>query len=600
VTNDPGRKKIDRADDQNLLKKEQPAPREKQSLFSRIQNYFVFKALFSLFVALFLWLMINASYVNPPGTKTVYAPVTLLNRSALDELEIELKSGVFPNTVNVHVKGRQEDLDKLSPGNFEAVLDFAQATSAADTKLKVELRSANTENVSIVSVEPSEIPIELELRKTRTLDVEVQFTGDPADGFRLTNYTRFPSTKSFSGRESLVDSLGKVDVLVDITGLAGNTTVHQQCRVFDTEGKEIKRIEWEQVFDVTLEISKEVPVVADITGNPANDYYVLYTTVSPESVELNGTREALEKVDSLYAETLDIAQKRESITEERALLLPNNVKLSGDVPPRAVVDVTIKKYQFSLDIKLSKARVELLNRRPEYRYEIAEGEVALLLKGKGSDIASLTSDDISAVVNVAGLTPGTHAVPATVTLPEGIVGVNDVVLTVVIAANPPATTSVASAAGGGRPGTTTAVSTTEENSSAESDPGGGTTEHSGAGESGSGTDPSGPDASGGTASSGGVSSRQRATPTPRSSATPRPTSTPRQTTTAEQAEPSPPPTPSDAASSASTPPPASPPPTASTATTADTQTDPPPSPDTDTTADEDTVGGSAQTEDESF
>ena len=410
--------------------------KNEKKLLSRIAGSFVFRLLCSLTTAVVVWLTINSMIINPPGEKTFNTPLTVLNRSSLENLGnhgIEIKNETFPNAVVVRIKGRQEDLDNITPNDFSAFIDFGGVTGAEDDSLPVELRATNTDNVTIVSIEPAAVPIDLEWRNSKIFDLAVKFTGELEDGLNLTSWTRTPATRSFTGRESQVNQISEVFVEVDLSGVYGNTVLHQQCRITDAGGRDLNRLWPEQAVDITLEVSKDVPVIANVTGSPAEDYYVRYITTTPETLRINGTKEALEQVDSLYTENMDINNFRQSVAQERAVLIPNNIRISANALPRAIINVTIFKYLYTQDISLNKLRVEIINKDEQYRYEIVESEIPLLLKGKVDDVTSLDSSQISAVVDVFGLTPGTHAVSTIVTLPEGVINVNDVLLTVIVA-----------------------------------------------------------------------------------------------------------------------------------------------------------------------
>jgi len=404
-----------------------------KDLLNRIQANFAFRLFFSLLLAVLTWATINTMYVNPPGSRIISTALTQLNRGVLDSRGIELRTEAIRSYVDIHLKGRQEDLDRLSAGDFDAFIDFFSVEGIENTSLDVELISSRTENVSVVLIEPSVIPVDFEWRTTKFFDIDVQFVGELEDGFYLSGFTRFPTTKSFTARESLINLIGRVEVEADLTGVAGNTVMHQQCRVYSTDGFEMNRLGWEQVVDINLEVSKEVPVIANVTGSAADDYYVRYITTVPETVRINGTKEALEQVENLYTDTLDLRFSRESVSQERALQLPNNVRLSNGALPRALIDVTIHRYQYTQDISLSKNRIELINSHDEFRYEIVENEIPLILRGKIDDIANLDQNQVSAVVDVGGLPIGTHAVATIVTLPDGISSINDVLLNVIIA-----------------------------------------------------------------------------------------------------------------------------------------------------------------------
>ncbi|MCL2058414.1 MAG: CdaR family protein [Oscillospiraceae bacterium] len=407
------------------------------SLLTKIQASFIFRLFTSLILAVFIWLTINATYVNPPGSPTINRPLSLRQRSSLENNGLELRTETFPSDVDILIKGRQEDIDKLTPSDFDVFIDFSDVSGVDDTSLEVQLNAPKAEavNVAIVSIEPSVVPIEVERRTFRNVSIQVQFSGELAEGFILTGHTRNPSTKYFTARESLISQIDRVEVEVDLTGIAGNTVVHQQCRIYNTDGEEMNRLGWEQVVEISLEVSKDVPIRANIIGSPADDHYVRYYSTTPEIARINGTKEALEQVDSLDTDVLDLNDSRQSISGRRALLLPNNIRLSQDTLSRAEIDVTIYRYQYTQDFTLSKGRIELINNQEEFRYEIVENEIPLTLKGKVDDIADLDSNLINAVADVGELAQGTHAVPAVLTLPEGVFQVNDVLLTLIVATN---------------------------------------------------------------------------------------------------------------------------------------------------------------------
>ena len=409
--------------------------REKRGLISRIQASFIFRVFMSLVLSVCVWLTMNSSYVNPPGRKTFPVTLTQLHRSSLTNHNLELRNEIIKNSVTVDLKGRQEDIDAIVPSDFDAYIDFSKITGVEDKSIKVDLVSTKADNITIVKIEPSEIPIEVERRMTKTLNIDIKLNGEPADGFFLTNYSCNPPTKLFAAKESLIEQIDKVIVETDIEGIAGNMVLHKQCKVLDVTGAEMIVLGWEQLVDISLEISKDVKVVANVEGSPAYDYYVRYTTVTPETVRINGTREALENIESLDAGTVNIASSRQSVTKELTFMLPYNAKLTNSTLPRVVVDVTINKYQYTQDVSLNRERIDLINKRAEYRYEVVENEIPLLLKGKSDDIANIDPDLVSAVIDVGEFTPGRHAAKAILYLPAGIECSLNVLVTLIVAKN---------------------------------------------------------------------------------------------------------------------------------------------------------------------
>jgi YbbR domain-containing protein len=340
--------------------------------------------------------------------------------------------------VTVYVKGREEDLGGLTQGNFNVSLDFGKIEEQGEKKVKLDLSVIDAKNISVLRMEPEEIDLSVESITANQFAVSPIWEGEPAEGYELTSSSIFPRTQRIRGRESLVNQAAGVELRVDLSDLAGNRTMYLQSKVIDGDGEPMPVIDWEQSVEVSLEISKEVPVQPAITGNAAEDYYMLDCTATPATVFVNGTKEALEGVDSIFTELIDITSARQSMSLSKLLVLPSGVSLTASKNPQsqAQIDIAIERYEYRR-FDISRSNIQLINAREDsrYKYEIVQSEIPIILKGKTSDLNAVAPDMITAVASVTDLNTGLHHVGVVVTLPDGVVGVQDAFQDVLVSAD---------------------------------------------------------------------------------------------------------------------------------------------------------------------
>jgi YbbR domain-containing protein len=209
--------------------------------------------------------------------------------------------------------------------------------------------------------------------------------------------------------------------------------MHPECKIISVEDKEMDVLEWIQAIDVAFEISKEVQVVADVTGVPYDGHYILSVDVEPHTVYVNGTKETLVDTDKLYTESVDVTDERASVSLRKYIIVPGGLRISSNSSAQAVVNVSIDKYRH-LEVYISKSSISLINSDTsgDYIYEIANNEIPIIVRGKRNDMSEFDPESVSALVNVEALRPGTSSRPLIVKLPDGITLVGTPLVDVIV------------------------------------------------------------------------------------------------------------------------------------------------------------------------
>lgn len=178
-----------------------------------------------------------------------------------------------------------------------------------------------------------------------TLEVPVEFENIPA-GLMITEGSNTSVRVSVQGHERLLRQLGVRDLSVT----ASLATIQKGENSYLLRHEDIKlppALKVSGLSPTMLHLraeetmSKNVPVMAAITGLPAEGYAVRKITLTPSKVTLEGARSALGKVHLLYTRPVDIMSATADIESVAEL---NITGLAVTPVEKAVtVSVTITK-----------------------------------------------------------------------------------------------------------------------------------------------------------------------------------------------------------------------------------------------------------------
>jgi len=160
-------------------------------------------------------------------------------------------------------------------------------------------------------------------------------------------------------------------------------------------------------FDITLEprVDKEVPVVVNLQGKPAEGYEVVGTSVVPARVMVSGPESVIKKLDSIYTAPFSIENARDTKHMElEPLSTLSTVRLAS---PGARVEVAVRirprQTQATLEgVKILATGVPAASSSPTPGLEPAT--VTVHVAGSAAVIGKLTAADLLAVLDLRGRT----------------------------------------------------------------------------------------------------------------------------------------------------------------------------------------------------
>ena len=382
--------------------------------------------------AVFLWFIV-VNFDNPVGSSTFRdIPVQILNDDIITSAgEVYQVEG--DRTVTVVVYATREVRQKLTSDNIVATADIKQIDSTGRlVPIEVTINGFSGESVTAEAI-PRNLTIQREKSGKKVMSLTVDTEGVKlADGYILGDASVEPDQVTITGAESVLDQVDRAVAQVDeVEGVSEDSVLPASLVLYDANGNELNQIQMsnnlgEEGLSVSVEVMKVkgIPVVFDVEGSPAEGYKYTGCVSTPESVQVCGKSEDIDKISEIDvpASVIDISGASEPIemSVDITPYLPEGVELVDENSGNVKVTVKIEQEgTLSVDFMVSSIRINNLAENLQVSYE-PDAEITFRFTGDEDlldtlDISNAVSVDLSDYDR-----PGTYDVPVKVNLPAGI------------------------------------------------------------------------------------------------------------------------------------------------------------------------------------
>ena len=382
--------------------------------------------------AVFLWFIV-VNFDNPVGSSTFRdIPVQILNDDIITSAgEVYQVEG--DRTVTVVVYATREVRQKLTSDNIVATADIKQIDSTGRlVPIEVTINGFSGESVTAEAI-PRNLTIQREKSGKKVMSLTVDTEGVKlADGYILGDASVEPDQVTITGAESVLDQVDRAVAQVDeVEGVSEDSVLPASLVLYDANGNELNQTQMsnnlgEEGLSVSVEVMKVkgIPVVFDVEGSPAEGYKYTGCVSTPESVQVCGKSEDIDKISEIDvpASVVDISGASEPIemSVDITPYLPEGVELVDENSGNVKVTVKIEQEgTLSVDFMVSSIRINNLAENLQVSYE-PDAEITFRFTGDEDlldtlDISNAVSVDLSDYDR-----PGTYDIPVKVNLPEGI------------------------------------------------------------------------------------------------------------------------------------------------------------------------------------
>lgn len=317
-------------------------------MIDKIRDFFkhnlIFK-LISLAVAFFIWLLV-VNISNPEVTETVTAKLKVLYA---DEFEEAGKTySIDTENVRISYKVRSDYRRQINPESFDVYVDLRDYSITGAVPIYVEPSSWISDMISDITISPMVAHVDTEDMVETSFAAEAKLVGTPAAGKVAGPVTLSSNEITLYGPSSDISNISRVEFDVNIEAAEAEISGTAVPVFYDAEGNIIELstdvlIRNEITYTAQIYSTKEVYVSALVTGTPAVGYILNSINITPDSMEVYGTDEALSGITSITIpeHMIDISEATRNVTVSLNVsgLLPEGLTAAGggDVTVVAVI-----------------------------------------------------------------------------------------------------------------------------------------------------------------------------------------------------------------------------------------------------------------------
>ncbi|HOB19425.1 MAG TPA: CdaR family protein [Candidatus Atribacteria bacterium] len=374
----------------------------------------------SVVIAFILWLY-AVSELNPEATKSITdIPIIVQNADELWNKGLTLAKDP-PAKTSIRIRGLGNDISKVNLNNIKAILDLSVIENEGIQQIPLDIEGLTPREVRLDSI--PEVSVVINRIANKIIPVNIRYVGAQPKDYYIHEATADPRNITIVGAESIVNSVVKAVVEVNLENAKEKLELSLPISLYDASDKKVepKYIEMLQKFVmVTVPIYplKTLPVSATITGEPAVGFVVRSVKVEPEKIVVNGDPSVISKLEKLTTEVIDITGKNGDINVNIPIeAIPGVFFDTGKVRNVNVkVDIEEQTVERSFELK----NISLVNLPEGYDAELVTHTVTVTLSGRYSAINKLEVDSLKPVVDLKGLTEGEHLVEVRLDLPAGL------------------------------------------------------------------------------------------------------------------------------------------------------------------------------------
>jgi len=307
--------------------------------------------------------------------------------------------------------------------SFTATIDLAGvpvAPGSPPVSVPVVLRATDTGSIQVIDFSPSRIQVRLDPLVSKVVPVQVD-RGIVPDGLDVREPVVSQESVTVSGPESSVVLVAAAAARVRIqpSGIDVNQVV--DLVAVDARGDVVPTVELQPgSVRVTIQIGSQLstralPVNPVVAGSPDAGVVLTGITAAPQLVTVEAESAVLATLAKIDTQSVSIAGATADVVADVPLDLPPGTSALGVTTVRVTVSLRPR-----LGTRAFQLGVTLRNADPTTRYDLGAGQVDVIIGGPLAALNALDGAALFATLDVAGLAPGTHAMPADVRLPAGL------------------------------------------------------------------------------------------------------------------------------------------------------------------------------------
>lgn len=274
----------------------------------------------SVVVSFIIWIGVyNMSDAITSDTKNI--KINTKNEDIMSDMKLSYDLNGMDN-VKVRYRIRSNERGKITSNDFDVYIDFSEYTVTEAFQIHCNILNNKDDLIYDISLEPSIIKLDTEKIQKKTFKIESILNGEPRVNYRVDDINLGDTEVEVEGPQSELGRINKVGIELDISDIHTNRDGRLKLEYFDSNNNKLKlsskmktSIENTKYCINTL-YKKKVDLNVNIIGEPIENVYYKSHIITPREVEIEGSIEALELIDSINLGDIDITGKTGDITYE--------------------------------------------------------------------------------------------------------------------------------------------------------------------------------------------------------------------------------------------------------------------------------------------
>jgi len=392
-----------------------------RSLLNKVFSSRVFYMLFSLFVAVALWMYVEYNEYRDEPHKVSNVEVRFRNSDVLRDRGLFMSSK-FPETVTLTFECPRSVATKLTNQTLFVEVDLANIKSTGTTSLLYEIifpPEVDRRQISNERRDVERISLNIDRVLELPVPVTVDYRGGTASPDLMAEAAIYdPQTIIVSGPEEIVSRIKEAFVPIPRVSLYSTYTADLGFMLLDEYGEELESTlldhveSYPETVRVTIPIrqTKDVPLHVALRHGAGTNEANTKVICEPSFIKVSGDPESLKDFNNVTLGTIDMTRYRDRTTETFSIIIPNNLtNLSGEI--EAIVSVEISGLETDY---YSTDNLQTSNIPPGYVPYVITRSLDVRIRGSRENLNQISQSNIRAVADLTDMQPGTQPVPARV------------------------------------------------------------------------------------------------------------------------------------------------------------------------------------------
>ena len=391
------------------------------SVMSRVLSSKRFLLLASLAIAVLSWsaLVVSDATLTRPKFFT-HVPVNVTNEATLKSrgyIVMDDIKALVPD-VRMTVEVTQQNYGRVTSTSYNPHFDLSKVEGMGENTIPISFSSQLYGPV--IDCVPDSVTVNVERYMSRRVPVVVELTGFAQENVYLDNYRTDPNMLSVSGPQSLVVSVARAVVKLDVSALSldrrsDRTALNVELQ--DASGKVIVSDKLEitnqtvitdsVIVDTEVVPAAMVPLAIDnmVTGEPAEGYELANIFVEQDALLVAAKEDLLGSIEFITTDQpLDISGATDNV--DGYVRLKRLTGIENALP--AEIAVTAEIVEKTIERTLRNVGITVENMPAEMEARLSVKQSAVQVTGPYSFVNSLKSSNVRLFVDASGLEAGQH------------------------------------------------------------------------------------------------------------------------------------------------------------------------------------------------